>query len=233
MSDVTVVVVDVQRDFLDPESSQVGAWEKAFCVPAVQRLVAFGRGQGWRIVHVGTKHESSATLPLRQRDRKIGLYCEAGTTGCEFVVQPDPADDVAFKTWYSALESPLAELLPSGGTVVWAGVATDCCIQQSAFDADRRGLRNVIPIESVSASSPEGFSASLTALGKSAAAVVDIDDILAGKEFAESAIEIEDIGGRAEQWFSQQDKLLGDPSGLDLGEVLARLGAEPETPHGA
>ena len=230
MSEVTVVLVDVQRDFLDPESSEVGAWKKAFCVPGIQQLLAFARGEGWQIVHVGTKHESVATLPLHQRARNIPLYCQVGTLGCEFVVQPAPADKVAFKTWYSALESSLTDVLPTEGTIVWAGVATNCCIQQSAFDADRRGLLNVIPIQAVSASSSEGFSASLTALGKSAAAVVDIDDILASKNLEEIAIEIDQIGGRADQWFSDQEHRLGDSSGLDLDEALRRLGTEAETP---
>lgn len=223
------MLVDLQRDFLDPDSSEVGAWEKAFCVPGIQRLVAFARDQDWQIFHVGTRHESSATLPHHQRVRSIPLYCQAGTPGCEFVVAPNPADGVAHKTWYSALDSPLSEALPDEGMIVWAGVATNCCIQQSAFDADRRGLRNVIPIQAVSASSTEEFSASLVALGKSAATVVELNDLLAGGDFAASAIEIDRIGESARHWFTDQMNRLGDPTGLGLNDVLARLGAEPET----
>ena len=82
------------------------------------------------------------TLPLHQRARNVAPYCQVGTPGCEFVVQPGPTDAVAFKTWYSALESDL-------------------------------------------------------------------------------------IGGRAEEWFGDQERRLGDPSGLDLGDVLDRLDVEP------
>jgi nicotinamidase-related amidase len=227
MSGVAVVLVDVQRDFLDPGSSEVGAWEKAFCVPGIQRLLELARGEGWPVAHVGTKHESAATLPLHQRARNIPPYCRAGTSGCEFVVRPGAADRVAFKTWYSALESESADALPDEGTIVWGGVATDCCVQQSAFDADRRGLRNVIPIQAVSASTGDAFSASLTSLGKSAAAVVDLEDVLEGKDFADIALEIDQIAGRAERWFSDQENRLGNPSGLDLADVLSRLDAVP------
>lgn len=227
MTDVTVVVVDIQHDFLDPESSDVGSWEKAFCVPGIQRLLAFARDRGWQVVHVGTKHESDETLPVRQKDRGIKLYCKAGSPGCEFVLQPDAGDKVVFKAWYSALDSSLNELLPATGTVVWTGVATDCCILQSAFDADRLGLRSMVPIQAVSASSPEGFSSSLEALGKSAAAVVDLDEILAGKGFADSEVEVDQVAAQAKRWFDEQKELLGaDPDGHDLDDVLSRLSTD-------
>jgi nicotinamidase-related amidase len=225
-SGVAVVLVDVQRDFLDPTlPPAVGAWQKAFCVPGIQRLLDYARSEGWQIAHVGTEHESVASLPFHHRDRNGGLYCRAGTPGCDFVVRPAAVDTVLFKTWYSAFELRLIDSLHDAGTIVWAGVATDCCVQQSAFDADRHGLRSVIPIQAVSASSCEAFSASLTALGKSAAAIVDIDDILSGKDILDIAIETGEIGTRAERWFEDQVNRLGDPSGLNLDDVLLRLGA--------
>jgi nicotinamidase-related amidase len=226
MNSVAVVLVDVQRDFLDPTlPPAVGAWQKAFCVPGIQRLLAYARSEGWRIAHVGTEHDSVASLPFHHRDRNDALYCRAGTPGCDFVVKPAPTDTVFFKTWYSAFDSRLIDSLHNVGTIVWAGVATDCCVQQSTFDADRHGMRNVIPIQAVSASSCEAFSASLTALGKSAAAIVDIDDVLSGKDILDIAIETSEIGTRAERWFKDQENLLGDHSGLNLDDVLHRLGA--------
>jgi nicotinamidase-related amidase len=99
MSSVAVVLVDVQRDFLDPTPpSPVGAWQKAFCVPGIQRLLAYARSEGWQIVHVGTKHDSAASLPFHYREHNDALYCQAGTPGCDFVVRPAPADTVLFKT---------------------------------------------------------------------------------------------------------------------------------------
>jgi hypothetical protein len=133
-----------------------------------------------------------------------------------------------FKTWYSAFESPLGDLLQEAETIVWAGIATNCCVQQSAFDADRRGLRSVIPIQAVSASSCEAFSVSLTALGKSVAAIVSIDDVLSGKEILDIAIQNSEIGRQAERWFRDQENRLGDPRGLSLDDVLRRLGATPD-----
>jgi nicotinamidase-related amidase len=220
MTDVTVVLVDVQRDFLDPKSSEVGSWEKAFCVPGIEALLAFARDHGWPVVHVGTKHDSAESLPTRQQDLEIKLYCEDGSPGSEFVLEPAAEDQVVTKRWYSALRSPLEDLLPAGGTVIWTGVATDCCILQSAFDADHLKMRSVVPIQAVSASSAEAFANSLKALAKSAAAVVDLDEVLAG----EGLVEVEDVTERATRWFKEQKKLLGDPDDHDdLDEVLARL----------
>ncbi|MBS1845146.1 MAG: cysteine hydrolase [Actinobacteria bacterium] len=226
MTDVTVVLVDVQHDFLDPKSSDVGSWEKAFCVPGIERLLTFARVRGWPVIHVGTKHESVETLPTRQHDRGIKLYCKDGSPGSEFVLDQEVEDRLVFKSWYSALRSPLKDLLPAAGTVMWTGVATDCCILQSAFDADHLGLRNVVPIQAVSASSAEGFSSSLEALAKSAAAIVDLDKILAGQALTDCEVEVGDVSDRARRWFSEQKELLGDSDGHDLQEVLSRLRAD-------
>jgi len=229
MSRVAVVLVDVQRDFLDPTPpSPVGAWQKAFCVPGIQRLLAHARRRGWRIIHVGTKHESPTSLPLHHRDHGAALYCQAGTPGSDFVVTPVSDEIVLFKTWYSAFDSPLGASLEDADTIVWGGIATDCCVQQSAFDADRRGLRSIIPIQAVSASSSGTFSASLTALGKSVAEVVDIDDLLAGEDITNLSIQSSEIGPQAARWFGDQENRLGGTSGLSLDDVLRRLGVPPD-----
>ena len=228
MSNVAVVVVDVQRDFLDPTACPaIATWQKAFCVHGVHRLLDYARTEGWRIIHVGTKHDSAATLPLHQRVLNFPLYCEAGTAGCEFVLKPESTDTVRFKTWYSAFDAGLNDALGGIDILVWAGVATNCCVQQSAFDADRLGLQSVIPLQAVSASSIDAFSASLTALGKSAARIADLDELLAGGDLTTIAIDIGEITGRSEQWFTEQEARLGDVVGLSLEQVLQRLGSSP------
>lgn len=226
MSNVAVVVVDVQQDFLDQTACpSIATWQKAFCVPGVHRLLDYARTQGWKIIHVGTKHDSAATLPLHQRVRNFALYCEAGTAGCDFVVEPQSTDTVRFKTWYSAFDAGLEDALDGVDIVVWAGVATNCCVQQSAFDADRLGLQSVIPLQAVSASRMDEFSASLAALGKSAARIADLDELLAGGDVTTIAVDIGEIRARAERWFTEQEARLGDADGLTLEQALHRLAA--------
>jgi len=140
-------------------------------------------------------------------------------------IEPEQRDIVLYKTWYSAFQANLRDSIQGVDTVVWAGVSTDCCILASAFDADRLELHSVIPIEAVSASSCEVFSASLTALGKSVATVVSVDAILAGQDISDPEIAVVDIPGQAEKWFKGQEaRLSAVGSGSSLSEVLQLLG---------
>src|SRR4051794_2857387 len=104
-SRVAVVIVDVQHDFLDETSARVASWEKAFCVPGIERLLEFARESGWLVVHVGTEHKDATTLPLHQQRRELELYCEAGSEGCEFVIPVPDGEEKLYKTWYSAFSA--------------------------------------------------------------------------------------------------------------------------------
>ena len=176
-------------------------WEKAFCVPSVQRLLAFAHDQEWQVIHVGTQHRSADSLPYLHRIRGRILYCLEQGYCCDFVVNPEPGVVTLYKNWYSAFETNLKDYVSEDDIVLWAGVSTDCCIQASAFDADRSELRSIIPIEAVSASTSELFSASLVGLGKSVATIVSVDAVLAGANLRDPAIRIEDIEIQAETWF--------------------------------
>lgn len=227
MANTALVIVDVQRDFLDPTMApRVGSWEKAFCVPGIHRLISHAHTKAWPVIHVGTRHQSTDTLPLHQQRREVGTYCIGGSLGCEFVVRPQGDEPVLYKRWYSAFESELREHLADCAEVVWAGVATDCCIQQSAFDADRFGIRSIIPIQAVSASSCEAFTASLTALSKSAADVVELNELLGG---AETVLEPASIEQAASGWYRDQQSRIADATYGGLDSVLDRLRDPPSS----
>lgn len=225
MDNVAVVVIDLQRDFLDKNADpHVGSWQKAFCVPGVRRLLAHARERGWDVIHVGTQHDDCGSLPPHQIRQGISVYCQTGTTGCEFVVVPNDGDEVVYKRWYSVFSVPEFDVkLSKYDIVIWAGVATDCCVQQSAFGADHRGIRTVVPIEAVSASSNEGFTASLTAIAKSAADVVDLDAILDARTLPPRGLRLEEVAEHARRWFADQEKMLGDADGIELDDVVTRL----------
>jgi nicotinamidase-related amidase len=224
VENVALVVVDVQRDFLDANSPPgVGSWEKAFCVPGVERLLAYARQHGWRVVHVGTKHSARETLPLHHREKGIDVYCQEGTDGCDFIVPP--ADETTlFKHWYSAFDADLEPHVAEAQAIVWAGVASDCCIQQSAFEADRREIHSIVPYQAVSASHRPAFVGSLVGMAKSVCDVVDLDDVLSGSGVHAPALEVDDIEARSRSWYSEQSSRLADGNGLTLEVVLERLG---------
>lgn len=218
-----MVVVDVQRDFLDASASDVASWKKAFCVSGIERLLGFARQAGWRIVHVGTRHNGPDTLPARHRRRGLSVYCADGSPGCDFIVEPQPDEVVLFKQWYSAFDADLSPHLDGISTIVWAGVATDCCIHASAFDADRLDYCNIVPIEAVSASSCDAFTVSLTGLAKSVAEIVDLDAVLAGTLLPDTPKPLNDLAARALAWYEGQVSRLGDTANLSLDEALRRL----------
>jgi biuret amidohydrolase len=229
VSTFVLVIVDVQRDFLDPTmASSVGSWPKAFCVPGIQRLVRHARASGWQVIHVGTMHQGINSLPAHQRRRGLAVYCSAGSPGGEFVVEPEPGDTVLYKKWYSAFESELADHLDHPTAIVWTGVATDCCIQQSAFDADRRGIRSLVPIQAVSASSRETFVASLATLAKSAAEVVDLDDLLRNDPLTSTPLESDEIKRIARAWFDREEAVIAASEPTGLNDLLNRLTASSD-----
>ena len=174
-------------------------------------------------MHVGTRHDGSHTLPACHQRRGTYVYCPAGSPGCTFVVEPYPDDITVFKQSFSAFDV-LKRHLGGVTTIVWAGVATDCCIHGSAFAADEAGYCNIIPIEAVSASSCEDFAFSLKAMAKSLAEVVDLDFVLDGL-LTPGALGHPDhiVVERARAWYRKQTDRLGDTTGLSLDDVLQRL----------
>jgi isochorismate hydrolase len=140
------------------------------------------------------------------------------------VIAPYLDELVLFKTWYSAFaDTRLQEYLIGVTDIILGGVATDCCIQQSVFDADRRGFRSIVPLQAVSASSCESFTASLVAIAKSAGDILDLADVFDDAKRAETRLDIQDIEQIARIWFQKQQTILGNTSDVTLEEVLRRL----------
>ena len=220
-----LVIVDVQRDFLDAAAQPgVGRWQKAFCVRGVRELLRFARGNGWTIVHVGTKHANETTLPAFQRRHGSKLYCKQDTLGCEFIVPAVAAEGVLYKHAYSAFAgTELDKLIDGASNVFFAGVATDCCVQQSVFDGDHHGFRCVVPLQAVSASSIDGFVSGLAGMAKSAGDVVDLWDLLKSGR-ADNILEAHEVYERARAWFQAQEAVLERSKRENLVRVLDELG---------
>jgi nicotinamidase-related amidase len=209
LSSVALVIIDLQRDFVSPGTNPISTVEKAFCVPSAERLLGYARELRWRIVHVGTRHNDGKTMPLHQRRRNTRPYCLSGTNGCDFVLGQEDGEQVIYKASYSAFwETTLDRAVNGAHTLVFAGVAADCCIQQSVFDAERRGFRSVIPLQAVSASSGDAFVSSLLAMDKSAGDVVDLDTLLKYGMAETQPLPAENIRTLAQSWFRDSKSLV-------------------------
>ncbi len=216
MTKLALVVIDVQKAFLDARFSAFGSWEKAFCAPGVEKLLSHARVNEWHIIHVGTRHSSIETLPPHLRRQDTAVYCVEGSPESNFVVSPMHKEEVIFKTGYSAFfRTNLAEMLSAQqiDKVFFTGVAVDCCIQQSVFEGDRLGFQCVVPYQAVAASSSSAYVSGLSAIAKSAGNIVDIG----GPAIEERAIvPNKDLESLANKWFEMRSLELQSVEPNDL-----------------
>lgn len=181
---VAIVTVDVQRAFFDTRERDVGRVEKAICLPGVRQLLAIGRSRGWRVVHVLTEHETSATLPRYLQVNGRGPYCVPGSAAADLM--DETGDYRVIKHAYSGFgNTTLAAVLAGIPSVVLCGVAADCCILHTAFDGATTHAKDVyVPYQAVGASTADTYVFALDAMAKSVAHIIDLD-VLGERELAE------------------------------------------------
>jgi nicotinamidase-related amidase len=180
MGDIAIVTVDLQRAFFDPRLTDIGRVEKAICLPGVRELLALGRRNGWRIVHVVTEHETAATLPRYLQARGRQPYCTPGSPPAELMNGLlAPGDYTVVKHAFSGFgNTTLVTVLAGVPSVVLCGVAADCCILHTAFDGATTHAKDVyVPYQAVGASRVDTYVFALEAMAKSVAHIVDLDEI--------------------------------------------------------
>jgi nicotinamidase-related amidase len=157
-----LVLVDLQNDFCHREGAMGRRGEDLefiqATVPRIAELLGWARAAGVMVIHVkaeyGPLSASAVTLANRWEDGDGPPCCEPGTWGAEFVsaVRPRDGEPVVVKHRYSGfVDTRLELLLRSNGirTVVIAGVATHCCVESTARDANMRDYYVVIPEDCV------------------------------------------------------------------------------------
>jgi len=227
MGRTTLVLVDLQRDFFDTRNSPIANIAKATCIPSVRRLVALARERRWKVVHAITEHTGNESLPAPLRRRGETAYCVRGTDGALVVpgLVDEATDLIVSKTHYSALSTALAlKAIEGSDCLVLGGVAVDCCLLSSAFDASRLEIVTVVPYQAVGASEEASFVEGLQIIAKSLGRVVSMDDLLNAHDAAGVA-SISDVRDAAGQWFAEQNRRLCARKG-DYEEALESKGFE-------
>lgn len=207
-----LLIIDIQKEFCQTGlNAGLGTQNKALCIDKLSQLVLHCRGKGWLIVHVGTKHETIETMPNHLRRRDVAHFCKPGEEGIEFIISPEEGEEVVYKTHYSAFhEDKLHEIL-DGKIIVFAGVAADCCILHSAFEADNLGFECFVALEAVSASSKEAYIAGLSSITKSAAEIISVEKLLEGKNPHDCIISESDVIEKARSWFESVENTECNP----------------------
>jgi nicotinamidase-related amidase len=190
-----VIVVDVQRDFADPERlREYGLTDAAFTAlaAAVQRigdLVEAARTADVPVFWVelgsdpGQPWRSSRWLRSGDVAPVEGEPCVVGTDGADwFGVAPAAGEQRVVKKGYSGFfGTDLAERLRADG-IGWVsvcGVTTECCVAATAQDAMQADWPVVVPADATAAYETPLQEAALTALALNVALVASVDEVVA------------------------------------------------------
>ena len=160
-SSAALLVIDMQRDFLEPEGfgASLGndVTRPAAIVPVGARLIAGGRAAGPPVLHTRECHRSDlgdcpdakrsrGAPPLRIGDRgPMGHILVAGEPGTEIVeaLAPRSGEIVIDKPGKGAFHATgLSDLFASRGIgqLIVAGVTPEVCVQTTMREANDRGF---------------------------------------------------------------------------------------------
>ncbi len=143
-----LIIIDMLNDFVDGALANPRA---QVIVPALGRLLAHARGEGWVVVYSNDAHEAG--------DPELAVWGEhamAGTPGAQVIdaLAPRPGEHelISPKRAYGAFDGTgLDEQLRALGVdqVVLAGQHTHICVRHSAYGALIRGYEIIVPRDAV------------------------------------------------------------------------------------
>lgn len=158
-----LLIVDVQRDFCDPDGAMGRAGEDLGhirqALPTMRTLLASARARGVKVIHVraeyGTADASEVSISAGAHVSATAC-CLPGTSGADFVEGMEPRADerVVVKHRFSAfVNTRLQHLLRSSGirSLVVMGVATQCCVESTVRDASMRDFFVTVASDCVAA----------------------------------------------------------------------------------
>jgi biuret amidohydrolase len=160
-----LLIIDMQRDFLDPEGyiARTGVDVRGLraIIPNVRRLLDAARSQGVRVIHTREGHRPDLSdLPAVKARRAAGAGAAIGSMGPlgRLLVRGEPGhgiipelepladepviDKPGFGAFYA---TDLEQLLRVGGvrTLIISGVTTDICVHSTLREAVDRGFECV------------------------------------------------------------------------------------------
>jgi nicotinamidase-related amidase len=182
-----LVIIDMLDDFVDGALANPRAQR---IVPALKRLLAHARGDGWVVVFSNDAHEPG--------DPELAIWGDhamAGTPGAEVVAelrpQPGEREFVSSKRFYGAFDgTELDERLRALGVdeVVLAGQHTHICVRHSAYGALIRGYQITVPSDAVCTFEGVDEEAALDYLrGTYGARITTVDSLMGARTTAAHA----------------------------------------------
>lgn len=180
-----VIIIDMQRDFVEPGRPLCVAGA-AETVPACVRLLDHARRNGWPVIHVIRRHDPDGRdcEPYRRHLFQGGQgYCVKGTDGAEIVepLAPQPGDHIVVKKRFSGFYKTgldaLLEKLGITGLII-AGTQYPNCVRATAVDAQMRDLPVTICTDCCSAQDTDTAAANICDLRAMAIPCLPLAEIL-------------------------------------------------------
>jgi biuret amidohydrolase len=173
-----LLVIDMQRDFLDPDGmcgvlgEDVTALQAI--VPALSRAVSAAQRAGLTIIHtregyaadLSDVHAAKAERGGAGREGPLGRFLIRGEAGQDFIaeLQPAPGETVIDKPGFSAFyRTDLQARLEAGGVthLVLGGVTSQCCVHSTLRAAVDRGFACLTLADGTAAFDPRLHQATL------------------------------------------------------------------------
>jgi biuret amidohydrolase len=160
-------------------------------VPTIQRLLAFFRAHGLRVVYlaVGSGLPDFSDLPPHMRPFAEAIGNTQGNHAHEILdeLRPRPGEPVVHKTTMSAFHSSGFERLVRTWSVeqlLFTGISTNSCVEGTARDAADRGFRCLIVEDGCGAASQRLHDASCENFARLLGRVATSADVVAELERA-------------------------------------------------
>jgi len=151
-----LIVVDMQRGFLEEGYPLFCGDEARRIIPAVRRTVEEALDQGIPVFFTADAHE--------QNDREFAIYpphCIRGTVEAEIIPELAPYLDrgtlIETMTYSAFFDTDLHQRLQKLGVeeLTFCGVCTDICVLHTVADAYFRGYRITVRRDGVASFDPE------------------------------------------------------------------------------
>jgi nicotinamidase-related amidase len=181
-----LLVIDMQRDFLDPQGyiarSGVDVSVLRACIPNVRRLLDAARATGIRVIHTREGHRPDLSdLPAVKARRAaragaaigsvgpLGRLLVRGEPGHAIIpeLEPLPTETVIDKPGFGAFHATdLEQVLRTGGigALTIAGVTTDICVHSTLREAVDRGFECLTVGDACAAGDPAIHAAMLACI---------------------------------------------------------------------
>ena len=186
LSGMALLIIDMQRDFLDPEgyiaTSGVDVTGLRAIIPRVRGLLSAARERGIPVIHTREGHRPDLSdLPTVKRRRAAGAGAPIGSVGPlgRLLVRGEPGhaiveelaplegepviDKPGFGAFYA---TDLEMLLRTAGitSLTLAGVTTDICVHSTLREAVDRGFDCVTVGDACAAADPHIHAAMLACI---------------------------------------------------------------------